>query len=304
MENDETMIPDKDVSVFKTPKGINEDIVREISAIKGEPEWMLEYRLKALDCFLKKPMPTWGVDLSRVDFDEYTYYIRPSDKQTNKWEEVPETIKDTFNKLGIPEAEQKYLSGVTTQYESEVVYHNMLKEVQEKGVIFLDILFIDHFENIVQNLRSTYEMIEFEGLEKLVDLIYQSNEICFAGNFFTQSVSMQLQIELSYLGKKCTGMYPLQSQKEVVRNLKENDLIIVSSIAGGYWQDHPDMLREIAKSKAHKICVTQVENMPYQDQFDMIIQVGTDHLSLIGKFPITYIFELLEALYHIKYGRV
>ena len=158
MENDVTMIPDKDVSVFKTPKGINEDIVREISAIKGEPEWMLEYRLKALDCFLKKPMPTWGVDLSRVDFDEYTYYIRPSDKQTNKWEEVPETIKDTFDKLGIPEAEQKYLSGVTTQYESEVVYHNMLKEVQEKGVIFLDIdsglreypeLFKKYFDTVI-----------------------------------------------------------------------------------------------------------------------------------------------------------
>ena len=164
-------------------------------------------------------------------------------------------------------------------------------------------LFNDHFENIVQNLRSTYEMIEFEELEKLVDLIYQSNEICFAGNFFTQSVSMQLQIELSYLGKKCTGMYPLQSQKEVVRDLTGNDLIIVSSIAGGYWQDHPDMLREIAKSRAHKICTTQVENIPYQEQFDMIIQVGTDHLSLIGKFSITYIFELLEALYHIKYGR-
>ena len=77
-----------------------------------------------------------------------------------------------------------------------------------------------------------------------------------------------------------------------------------ASIAGGYWQDHPDMLREIAKSKAHKICITQVENIPYQEQFDMIIQVGTDHLSLIGKFSITYIFELLEALYHIKYGRV
>ena len=86
-------------------------------------------------------------------------------------------------------------------------------------------LFSDHFENIVQNLRSTYEMIEFEELEKLVDLIYQSNEICFAGNFFTQSVSMQLQIELSYLGKKCTGMYPLQSQKEVVHDLTENDLL-------------------------------------------------------------------------------
>ncbi len=139
MSEIETNIPDQDVSVFKTPKGLNADIVREISKIKGEPEWMLEYRLKALDCFLNKPMPTWGVDLSRIDFDEYTYYIRPSDKQTNQWEEVPETIKNTFNKLGIPEAEQKYLSGVTTQYESEVVYHNMLKEVQEKGVIFLDI---------------------------------------------------------------------------------------------------------------------------------------------------------------------
>lgn len=130
---------DEDVSVFKTPKGLNEDIVREISQIKKEPEWMLEYRLKALKCFLEKPMPTWGVDLSQMNFDEYTYYNRPSDNLTDKWEEVPETIKNTFDKLGIPEAEQKFLAGATAQYESEVVYHNMLEEVKEKGVIFLDI---------------------------------------------------------------------------------------------------------------------------------------------------------------------
>ncbi|MDE6953244.1 MAG: Fe-S cluster assembly protein SufB [Erysipelotrichales bacterium] len=130
---------DEDVSVFKTPKGLNEDIVREISRIKNEPEWMLEYRLKSLKCFLEKPMPTWGVDLSQMDFDEYTYYNRPSDNLTDKWEEVPETIKNTFDKLGIPEAEQKFLAGATAQYESEVVYHNMLEEVKEKGVIFLDI---------------------------------------------------------------------------------------------------------------------------------------------------------------------
>ncbi len=129
---------DEDVSVFKTPKGLNEDIVREISRIKNEPEWMLEYRLKSLKCFLEKPMPTWGVDLSQMDFDEYTYYNRPSDNLTDKWEEVPETIKNTFDKLGIPEAEQKFLAGATAQYESEVVYHNMLEEVKEKGVIFLD----------------------------------------------------------------------------------------------------------------------------------------------------------------------
>ncbi len=130
---------DEDVSVFKTPKGLNEEIVREISAIKKEPEWMLEYRLKSLKCFLEKPMPTWGVDLSQMDFDEYTYYNRPSDNLTDKWDEVPETIKNTFDKLGIPEAEQHFLAGASAQYESEVVYHNMLEEVKEKGVIFLDI---------------------------------------------------------------------------------------------------------------------------------------------------------------------
>lgn len=137
--NEDFDFKDEDVSVFKTPKGLNEDIVREISHIKGEPEWMLEYRLKSLKCFLEKPMPSWGVDLSRMDFDEYTYYNRPSDNKTDKWEEVPETIKNTFNKLGIPEAEQKFLAGASAQYESEVVYHNMLEEVKEKGVIFLDI---------------------------------------------------------------------------------------------------------------------------------------------------------------------
>lgn len=130
---------DEEVSVFKTPKGLNEEVVREISKIKQEPEWMLEYRLKSLKCFLEKPMPTWGVDLSKMDFDDYTYYLRPSDDKTDKWEEVPETIKNTFDKLGIPEAEQKFLAGASAQYESEVVYHNMLDEVKEKGVIFLDI---------------------------------------------------------------------------------------------------------------------------------------------------------------------
>ncbi len=137
--NAEYDFKDEDVSVFKTPKGLNEEIVREISKIKNEPEWMLEYRLKSLKCFLEKPMPTWGVDLSQMDFDEYIYYNRPSDNLTDKWDEVPETIKNTFDKLGIPEAEQHFLAGASAQYESEVVYHNMLEEVREKGVIFLDI---------------------------------------------------------------------------------------------------------------------------------------------------------------------
>lgn len=129
---------DKDVSVYKTQKGLTRETVEEISAIKKEPEWMKEIRLKAYDAFVKMDMPKWGPDLSELNFDDYTYYIKPSDKQENSWEEVPDTIKDTFDRLGIPEAEAKYLAGVSTQYESEVVYHNMLKEVEEKGVIFLD----------------------------------------------------------------------------------------------------------------------------------------------------------------------
>ena len=129
---------DDDVSVYKTKKGLTEEIVREISRLKNEPEWMLEFRLKAFRHFINSPLPNFGPDLSELDFDSYTYFIRPSDKQSSNWEEVPETIKNTFDKLGIPEAEQKYLAGVSTQYESEVVYHNMLQEVLDKGVIFLD----------------------------------------------------------------------------------------------------------------------------------------------------------------------
>ena len=128
---------DKDVSVVKTNVGLNEEIVTQISKLKGEPDWMLEFRLKALKSFRAMPLPKFGPDLSNLDFDSYTYFTRPTNKESQNWDEVPETIKNTFNKLGIPEAEQKYLAGVSTQYESEVVYHNMLKEVHDKGVIFL-----------------------------------------------------------------------------------------------------------------------------------------------------------------------
>lgn len=128
---------DEDTSILSTGKGLSEQIVRNISKYKNEPEWMLEYRLKALKAFFAMKDPSFGPDLSKLTYNDYTYFTRPADKESNKWDDVPETIKNTFSKLGIPEAEQKYLAGVSTQYESEVVYHNMLKEVQEKGVIFL-----------------------------------------------------------------------------------------------------------------------------------------------------------------------
>ncbi len=128
---------DEDQSIITTGKGLSEKVVREISRLKNEPDWMLEFRLKSYEAFKRLPMPSFGPDLSFLDFDSYTYFTRTSKKVEKNWDEVPETIKKTFQKLGIPEAEQKYLSGVTTQYESEAVYHNMLKEVEDKGVIFL-----------------------------------------------------------------------------------------------------------------------------------------------------------------------
>ncbi len=128
---------DEDVSIYNTGKGLSEQVVREISKAKNEPEWMLEFRLKAFHDFQKMPMPNYGPSLDFMDFDSYTYFTRVSKTEENSWDQVPETVKNTFQKLGIPEAEQKFLSGVSTQYESEVVYHNMLEEVKQKGVIFL-----------------------------------------------------------------------------------------------------------------------------------------------------------------------
>ncbi|MBP3853102.1 MAG: Fe-S cluster assembly protein SufB [Erysipelotrichaceae bacterium] len=129
---------DEDVSVFKTTKGLSEETIRTISSIKKEPEWMLQRRLEAYRSFLEQDNPEWGPDLSEINFDDYTYYIKPSQKEEKNWDDVPETIRNTFDRLGIPEAEQKFLAGVTTQYESEAVYHNMLEEVEEKGVLFYD----------------------------------------------------------------------------------------------------------------------------------------------------------------------
>ena len=126
-------------SVIDLGKGLSEEIVRKISAYKNEPEWMTEFRVKAFHAFEKMDMPKWGPDLSEIDFQDFSYYKKVSKDTEKSWDDVPEEVKATFEKLGIPEAERKFLAGVTTQYESEAVYHNMLDEVQSKGVIFLDI---------------------------------------------------------------------------------------------------------------------------------------------------------------------
>jgi len=129
---------DEEKHVFRTQPGLSEEVVRQVSAQKNEPEWMLAFRLKGLEIYNSKPMPTWGGDLSDLNrvLDEIYYYVRPQEKMEHSWDDVPEDIKTNFERLGIPEAEQKILAGVGAQYESEMVYHSLKKEWEDKGVIF------------------------------------------------------------------------------------------------------------------------------------------------------------------------
>lgn len=151
---------DEEKHVFRTQPGLSEEVVRQISAQKEEPEWMLELRLKALEIYFSKPMPRWGGDLSGLEdvLKEIYFYVRPQDRMEHSWEDVPENIKDTFERLGIPEAEQKILAGVGAQYESEMVYHSLKAEWEDKGVIFDSIeeglknhpeLFREHFGTVI-----------------------------------------------------------------------------------------------------------------------------------------------------------
>src|SRR3989344_4567651 len=123
---------------FRSRKGLDEEIVKSISFMKKEPEWMTEFRLKSYGIFKQKPMPDWGADLSDINFDDIYYYIKSTDKQVNSWEKLPKEIKETYDRIGVPEAEKKFLAGVSAQYESEVVYESINKELDRIGVIFCD----------------------------------------------------------------------------------------------------------------------------------------------------------------------
>ncbi len=175
MPNDEKLIDsigdykygfsDPEVHVFKSRKGLDRSIVEEISQMKGEPEWMLKYRLKAYDHFLKRPMPTWGPDLSILDLDDIYYYVKPTEKEVSSWDDIPDSIKNTFDRLGIPEAEQKFLAGVGAQYESEMIYHSIQEQLAEQGVIFKSIenglrehpdLFREYFGTVIPYSDNKY----------------------------------------------------------------------------------------------------------------------------------------------------
>lgn len=151
--------------VFSSGSGLTEEVVREMSAMKNEPQWMLDYRLRSLELFKKIPMPKWGPDLSEIKFDDVIYYQKLSEGTSTDWEDVPDKIKATFERLGIPEAERKFLAGAAAQYESEVVYHNMKTEFSKLGIVFTDTdsalkeypeLFKEYFGTLVSNTEHKF----------------------------------------------------------------------------------------------------------------------------------------------------
>jgi Fe-S cluster assembly protein SufB len=139
VDNDRSKFDFKDELVYlhEAKRGLTRDTVEEISALKGEPDWMLQFRLRAYEHFLKRPMPTWGGHLGDIDFDRIVYYRKPSEREERSWDDVPDKIKETFERLGIPEAERMFLSGVGAQYDSEVVYHSVKEELTKLGVVFM-----------------------------------------------------------------------------------------------------------------------------------------------------------------------
>jgi Fe-S cluster assembly protein SufB len=156
---------DQEQFVFKTRRGLDAEIVSQISEHKGEPKWMRDYRLQALEIFQRKPMPTWGGDVAQIKFDDIYYYVKPTEKEQKSWDDVPSDMKRTFDRLGIPEAEQKFLAGVGAQYDSEVVYHKIKESLEKQGVIFLscdhglkehEALFREYFGTVIPSTDNKF----------------------------------------------------------------------------------------------------------------------------------------------------
>src|ERR1700752_1502076 len=165
---------DSDVAGASAQRGLSEEVVRDISAKKNEPEWMLKTRLKALRIFDRKPMPGWGASLDGIDFDNIKYFVRSTEKQAASWDELPEDIRNTYDRLGIPEAEkQRLVAGVAAQYESEVVYHSIREDLEAQGVLFLDTdtalkeheeLFKEYFGTVIPVGDNKFSALNTAGL--------------------------------------------------------------------------------------------------------------------------------------------
>lgn len=167
---------------FKSQKGLNKDVVLNISKMKKEPEWMTKFRTQALDVFFQKPMPKWGNTklLNEIDFENIYYYVKPIEKQGTSWEEIPKEIKNTFERLGIPEAERKFLAGVSAQYESEVVYHSIREDLKKLGVVFLDMdSGLREYPDIVKKYFATVVPVEDNKFAALNSAVWSGGSFVY-----------------------------------------------------------------------------------------------------------------------------
>ena len=189
---------DPETFVFKSRKGLDEEVVRQISAMKDEPEWMLAFRLKALKHYQERPIPNWGVDLSGLDLDEIFYYVKPTEAQGRTWDDVPETIKNTFEKLGIPEAEQKYLAGVGAQYDSEMIYHSVKEELDNQGVIFMSIEDgLRHHPDIFREYFSTVIPIQDNKFAALNSAVWSGGSFVYIPKGVKVNLPLQAYFRLN-----------------------------------------------------------------------------------------------------------
>ena len=191
--------------VFKSRKGLDAEVVTQISGMKGEPHWMLEKRLKGLEIFLKKPIPEWGGYLGNLNLDEIYYYTRPSEKTEDNWDAVPEDIKRTFDKLGIPEAERKFLAGVGAQYESEMVYHSIQKHLEEQGVIFLS------SDDGLRQYPEIYQEYFGKVIPATDNKFAACNTACWSGGSFVyvpKGVKVEMPLQAYFrLNSESTGQF-------------------------------------------------------------------------------------------------
>src|SRR6266540_1307820 len=257
---------------YKSPKGLSEQVVRDISEYKSEPEWMREFRLKALDHFMARPTPTWGGNLGQIDFDNIHYFVRASEKNSRDWDEVPDDIKKTFERLGIPEAERKFLSGVGAQYESEVVYHQVREDLEKQGVIFMDMdSGLREHEDIVREYWATVIPPNDNKLAALNSAVWSGGSFVYvpAGAKVEMPLQAYFRINTENMG---------QFERTLIIAEEGSDVhYIEGCTAPVYSTDslHSAVVEIVAKPKA-RVRYTTVQNWS-QNVFNLVTKRAVAH---------------------------
>jgi Fe-S cluster assembly protein SufB len=235
------------------PKGLNEKIVEEISRIKNEPEWMRKFRLNAYEIFKQKPMPMWGGDLSKINFDDITYFAKPTEKKAKSWEELPEDIKKTYERLGIPEAERKFLAGVEVMYESMVVYDKVRKDLEKQGVIFCDT------DSALQNYPDIFKKYFGKVVPPNDNKFAALNSACWSGGTFIyvpEGVKVELPLQ-AYFRINASNIG--QFERTLIIAEKNSDVTYIEGCSAPIYSTdslHAAVVEIIAKENAHVRYIT------------------------------------------------